>query len=264
MKQNLQFFLLFGLLFTLAACEEGVLGPRQPFCQEERQENSNGSSFDRFYNNDRITDLYASANGNLLYYHQFTYDDKGRVIENNYHDMQNNTVSPPEIIAYDEKGNWVKSTVTYSNGNEVFYTIEYDAQNQMKKLTSSSKRAGAVSVNFTIDYDWEGGNNVKRTYISSVMRQEITYEFDLSRQNKRRKEQEKLAFLSLAVAHNRNMYRKYTTISTDIASGAVTSTVQNFEYEYNSQGYPIQLTRTTTTNSASPVTTTTLFHYSCE
>ncbi|TXK50274.1 hypothetical protein FVR03_05120 [Pontibacter qinzhouensis] len=264
MKQNLHFFLLFGLLMLLTACEEGVLGPRQTVCLEVRQENNSGSTIDRQYNNQQLSEIYVLQNGNIQYYNQFFYNDKGQVIENQYYNLQNSNESPPEIISYNEKGNWIKSSSTYANGDEIYYIIEYNAQNQMKKLTSSSRRSGAVTLNFTIEYEWEGSNNVKRTYVSSAMRQVIVYEFDLNRQNKRRKEQEKIAFMSLTVAHNRNMYRRQTTTTTDIASGRVTETVSDFLYEYNSQGYPLQLTRTSTTNAAAPVTNTTSFYYDCE
>ncbi len=153
---------------------------------------------------------------------------------------------------------------TGASGNAYYYEAEYNDQNQIKKLTYSTNRGGTVTINYTIPYEWEGGNNTVYTYNSPTSRQVSRYEFDLDKENKQRKEQEQLAFLSNSVAHNKNMVKRLVNTSTNLITGATTETIHQYNYQYNDKGFPTQLTRTSTTGTAAPSVNTTNYEYTCD
>lgn len=253
------------ILFT--ACEEGVFGPRQVSCLEYRQTTRSGSNetvTEREYEDGKLTQFRQSTNGTTHSYFIFTYDNEGRISESQRTNPTNNAPLSVLRITYNARGKWIKVTIPNTDGSFSILEAEYNSQDQIQKFTSSTDRSGVKTINYTITYEWEGGNNTTYTFVSSSTRQVIQYEFDLARENKLRKEQEKLAFLFNAVAHNRNMSRRSTSTVTTLATGVTTQTISNNSYEYNEDGYPERLTRTNTTGTAAPVVTTTEFEYSCD
>lgn len=252
----------------LSACEEGVFGPRQISCLEYRRTSRSNSSTsenttEREYEGNRLVQTINSANGTPLSRYTFTYGSDGRISEIQLFSGQNSTPQVPYKVSYNEKGKWVSFRSTNTTGNIAIFEAEYNSQNQIQKYTSSTDRAGVKTVNYTITYEWEGGNNTVVTFVSPTFRQVIRNEFDLSQENKSRKEQEKTAFLSNSVAHNRNMLRRSTSSVTTLTTGVTTQTVSDYSFEYNEAGYPERHTRTTTTGTATPTVVTTTYEYSC-
>jgi hypothetical protein len=262
MKQLYQVLLLLFLPLFLASCEEGVFEPQPAECLEVRQEDDAGNAWEKVYDGQEISQQRYLKDQSLQYYYSFVYGDDGRVSEIQYLDAQGAPYAPSEFITYDEEGRWSKSTVTYPNDDITTYSIEYDTQGQLQKITSSTDKSGTVTQNYTATYTWMNGNNVSRTYASASQQQEIQYEFDLDQENKRRKEQKKVAFLSLAVAYNQNMIKRVRTVTTSGSTKTITESA--YDYEYNEEGYPSSLTRTTTVNSDAPSTSTTSFMYDCD
>lgn len=265
MKHFLRLLLFLCLPLLLAACEEGAFGPRQLSCLETRQTSDTGSSIDKVYNNDkRITELHNVQNGEVRSYYLFTYGSDGRISESKFFDAVNSTELEPERITYNASGKWLKTTRTTAAGNTAIFEAEYNSQGQIQKLTSRTERAGAVTENYTINYEWMGGNNTVYTLVSPTIRRVIRYEFDMELENKRRQEQEKLAFFYASVGFNKNMYKRVTTTSTDLATNNTTETRTDYSYQLNENGYPVELTRTITTGTGTPSTATTYFEYSCD
>ena len=263
MKQLYKTLLFLCLPFFLASCEEGVFEPQPASeCLEIMQEDNAGNALEKVYEDQKIIRHRYLKDQSLQYYYTFIYGDGGRISEIQYFNAQDSPYAPSEFITYDDEGRWSKSTITNSNGDIITYSIEYDSQGQLQKITSSTNKAGIETQNYTVTYTWVGGNNVSRTYESAFQRQEIQYEFDLDQENKRRKEQMKLSFLSLAVAHNKNMFKHIRSVNT---SGSTTTTTESaYDYEYDEEGYPQTLTRTTTVNSDAPSTSITNFTYDCD
>ena len=262
MKKLYRSLLFLCLPLALASCEEGVFEPQSANCLETKQEDNEGNAWEKVYDGQEISQQRYLKGQLLQYYYSYVYGDDGRVSEIQYLDAKDAPYAPSEFITYDEEGRWSKSTVTYPNGDVSIYSAEYDSQGQLQKITSSTNKSGTVTQNYTATYTWLNGNNVSRTYESASQRQETQYEFDLDQENKRRKEQKKVAFLSLAVAYNQNMFKRVKTVST---SGSTTTTTESvYDYEYNEEGYPSAVTRTTTVNSDASTTSTTTFLYDCD
>lgn len=263
MKHLLQILLLFCFPLLLMACEEGLFGePVATPCLETRREDNTGLTVERIYNGNRIAEIRYYQDLVLSSYYAFSYGNDGRLSKSQYFNVAQNTESPPQQISYNDLGKWIKSTIPQSNGNVTTITIEYDNQNQIQELTSSTNRSGVDSVNYTYTYTWEAGNNTVRAYNSPTLNLVTHYEFDQNRENMRKKEQEKLAFLSTGFIHNKNMYRQSTfTVTTDSTTN---ETVSLYNFQYNEEGYPIQLTLTRTTNYGTPTVEESLFFYDCK
>ncbi|GAB3525947.1 hypothetical protein GCM10027443_00620 [Pontibacter brevis] len=247
----------------LASCEDGVFEP-QSFsnCREISQWNDRGLRIDRIYDGKKVTKIEYYNNEVLQYYYEFTYDNNGRIVESQYVNVVNNTQSIPEIISYNDKGKWAQSTFTYPNGDITTQSVEYDNQDQIKKLTSAINRSGTSTENYTVTYAWEGGNNIGYTYTSPTSQTVVEYEFNLEQANKRRKEQEKLSFFSISVPYSRNMLQR--AVSTTTSGGTTTRTVNEYNYELDENGYPYTVTRTVTGSaSTSPSSITTYFDFDC-
>jgi hypothetical protein len=262
MKQLYKSLLLLLVPLILASCEEGVFEPQPVDCLEVKQEDDAGNAWEKVYDGQEIIQQRYLKDQSLQYYYSFIYGDDRRISEIQYLDTEGAPYSPSEFIAYDEEGRWSKSTVTYPNGDITTYSAEYDAQGQLRKITSSTDKSGTVTQNYTATYTWVDGNNVSRTYESASQRQEAQYEFNLDQENKRRKEQKKIAFLSLAVAYNQNMITRVRTVTT--SGSTETRTESTYNYAYNEEGYPSSLTRTTTVNSDASSTSITSFLYDCD
>lgn len=266
MKQFLRPLFLLCLPVLLVACEKDdpESDPKQVECLETRQTNSAGISSERVYNGDRIIELHTLRNGDLLRYYTFDYGSDGRISESHYVNVENESQNGSLTVSYNSGGKWVDARGTNSNGDTYIYEAEYDSQNQLKKFTYKTENDGNVTVYYTITYEWEGGNNTGRTFTSSTQQTVTRYEFDLDQENKRRQEQEKVAFLYTDVAYNKNMRERTVFSSTDLASGTTTETITKYDYAYNEAGYPTDATVTTTTGTATPTVSTTTIEYSCE
>lgn len=263
MKIRLHNLLLFCIPLLLMACEEGLFGePVAKPCLETRREDDTGLTVERVYNGNRIAEIRYYQNEEIRSYYAFSYGSNGRISESQYFNVAQNTEQPLQYISYNDKGKWIKTTIPYSNGDETTISIEYDNQNQIQELTSSTNRSGVDSVNYTYTYTWEAGNNTVRAYNSPTLSVVTQYEFDQNRENKRRKEQEKLAFLSTGMIHNKNMYRQSTfTVTTD---STTTETVNLYNFQYNEEGYPTHLTLTRTTDSGTPTIEESQYFYNCD
>ena len=262
MKHLLRPLILLCLPVLLSACENGMLGPQEVSCLETRQTSSDGSSSEKVYNDNKITELRYLWEGNIWDYYTFKYGSDGRISESQYFNVHDNTKQVPDKITYNASDKWVKIRATNTTEDIFSYEAEYDNQNQIRKYTSSTERDGTVTVNYTVTYEWEGGNNTRRLFSSPTQQIVTKYDFDLNRENKRRKEQEKIAFLSSYVRHNKNMYQRW--ISTNTTDSTTTETVSEYTFQYNEQGYPTQLTYTNITDSGTPTVTETDFYYDCD
>jgi hypothetical protein len=265
MKQLFRNILFLFLLFFLASCEEGVFGslqePGQQNCLEINQENSNGLAIERVYKNRRITEYRNYDRGNLQSYYAFTYGSGGRITESVFFNVVKNTQSPPDVITYNDQGKWVESSMTFPNGDVNSYFADYDSQNQIKTFTYTITKSGVSTTQFTVTYTWEGGNNIRRSYSSPTQQSVTQYVFDMERENKRRKEQEKISFLSSTVIYNKNMYARAVTTTTTATT--TTERITEYDFQYNEYGYPISAMVTNTTGSGAPTLTTTYFDYTC-
>ncbi len=237
--------------------------PNETICQELRQSNKTGGSIEQIYESDRISEVQYFQNGNLLDYYRFTYGSDGRIEESQYVNEQTGTRQVPDRITYNDKGKWIEVRGTNPTGNIFFYEAEYNGQNQLTKYTAKMERAGTVTVRYTIDYEWIGGNNTVRTYVSPTQRTVTRYNFDLNKENKRRQDQEAIGFLSTVINFNKNMRTRTAFSSTDVASGTTTESVTEYSYEYNEAGYPSTATVTSAAAGAAPTVSTTTFEYSC-
>lgn len=267
-EQLLRIFVFFCLSSLLASCEKGIFDPQPSSqlnsnCLETRQYDDAGQTIERVYDGRKVTKYQYLQYDTLRYYYDFTYDGNGRITKSQYVNALNPTAEYlPEMITYNDKGKWAKSTFTYPNGDITTQSVEYDNQDQIQKITSSTNKSDTTTVNFTATYTWVDGNNISRTYESPAQKTVVQYEFDLDQENKRRKEQEKLSFFSLAVAYNKNMYRRSTTTNT--TGFTTTETVNEYNYELDEKGYPYRVTRITTGNNySSPSSNTTYFEYDC-
>ncbi|GHA65489.1 hypothetical protein [Pontibacter akesuensis] len=263
MKKRLQFLLFFCLPLLLASCEKGIFDPEpNAKCLELSQQDDAGWVIERVYDGRKVTEIRYFQNEELRYYYEFTYGSDGRVVKSQYVDTRNNTAYTPEIITYNEQGKWARSTFNNANGTVTEISVEYDSQSQIQKITSATTKDGTTTVNYTAIYTWENGNNVRRTYTSPTQQQVVQYAFDLDQHNKRRKEQEKYAFMSLAVAHNENMLRHVSSTTTTGATTVQSET--EYSYTYNDEGYPTTLTRYITSGANPAYTATTYFSYDCD
>ncbi len=222
----------------------------------------NGLEIRREYDGNRISRYEVYNNNDPQYYYEFDYDENGRINKSQYTSMRTTNQYAPEIITYNDKGQWVKSTFTYSDNEVVTQAVEYDDKGQLQKITSSTNKAGTTTVNFTATYTWENGNNVYRTYTSPNLYYTVEYEFDLSLKNKLKKAQEKLPFFSLGVAYNKNLFTRATLTNTTNATTTKTETV--YAYELDETGYPYQVTRTTTTANGTQPPINSIYEYDCD
>lgn len=273
MKQLYQALLLLFVPLLLASCEKGLFDDPQPGsdlssnCIEIRQHDDKGVAIDRIYKGGRITKLEVSRNDTLRYYYDFTYDSNGRIAQSQYVNALNaNAKHIPEVITYDEEGKWVESTFTYSNGDVTTRSVEYDNQEQVQKITSSTNKSGNTAINSTATYTWEDGNITKVTYASPTLQQVIEYEYDLDLENKRQKAQKKLAFFyynTLELAHNKNMLKRKEISSTQ--QGTTTKITSEYNYVLDAQGYPSSLQRSTAyPDYPEPFNDNTYFEFECD
>jgi len=264
MKHFYNILLLFCVLFLATSCEKGLFDPEpRSSCLEIRQVEENGSAIEKTYDGNRITRYQFYSDQTPLNYYEFVYGEDGHINEIKYLDATGNPNAPSEFITYDDAGNWVKSTVTHSNGDVTTYAATYDSEGQVQEITSSTNKAGTVVENYKATYTWENGNNIRRTYATPTQQTEVQYEFDLDRENKRRRQQRKISFLSLAVAHNKNMFRRITTTSATTGA-ATTVAVSNYTYEYDEYGYPTSAIRSTAVNAEAPVSYSVSYQYDCD
>lgn len=266
MKNLRQRLLLFCLPLLLMACEEGLFGlplEGQSDCLEITQESNNGLTIERIYENRRITELRFMHYGELVNYFAFSYGEDGRINESQLIIVENNTEipQPPQRIFYHDNGKWSEVSTTYPNGNVTTNTAVYDNQGQIQKITSSTNKAGVISVNYTVTFTWEAGNNTVRTFTSPTNQVVSHYEFDPGQENRRQEEQEKLAFLTTGVEYNKNMYSQSVTTATTDTS--YSETVSLYSYQFNEDGYPSHLTRNNTSDSGASTITETDFLYYC-
>ncbi|MFD3002905.1 hypothetical protein ACFS7Z_21240 [Pontibacter toksunensis] len=271
-KQSFLFFVLFFLSFLLTSCEKGIFDAPQPDsessanCLETRQYDYEGAAIERIYKGNRITKLEFSRNDTLRNYYDFTYDSNGRIALSQYVNALNvNAKYLSEVITYNDEGKWSESTFTYSNGDVVTRSVEYDNQGQIHKIINSSNKSGSTTVNSTTTYTWEEGNITKVSYTSPTSQREIEYEYDLELENKRQKAQEKLAFYyynSIELPHSKNMLRQRSYSSTQ--QGTTTKSSSEYQYELDAQGYPVRIERSTTyPGYPYPFDDTTFFEYEC-
>lgn len=275
MKRHLHPLLLLCLPLVFAACETVEPEPDPELgiakCKKISQTNSEGYTNKMLYSGENPNPyrLEGYQNEVLLDYMDLTYDDEGRVIERLYTDVEKGTgyYSPVQIF-YNADGKWQETRVSYYNSSQTYVSdvteAEYNNQNQIIKYTSLQEHElNGDTVNFTITYDWTGGNNSLRTLTSPTVKTVTQNEFDLSHENMRRGAQEKLAFNSSWVSHNKNMLKSRTYTYTDLASGVVTITKSEYDWEYDEAGYPAKVVVTSVTGDAEPVVSTTTFEFSC-
>ncbi|MHA6248490.1 hypothetical protein ACXYMU_11175 [Pontibacter sp. CAU 1760] len=262
MRQLSRVILLLCLPLLFFSCEDGLLETQTSKCLETSQWDDQGWRIERTYDGRKITKLEYFYNDELQYYYEYTYGSGSRIVQSQYYNAKNNTVGTPEVITYNDKGKWAKSTFTSTNGRVTTQSVEYDDQDRIQKITSVTDNSGTITNNFTITYTWAGGNNTGYTYTTATSETVAKYEFNLDQENKRRKEQEKTSFMSLAIPYNQNMLKRSEATTTTGAT--TTKRVIEYNYELDEKGYPYRLTRTISgTSYASPITDVTEFEFDC-
>lgn len=262
-NHSFRIFILFSLPLVFTSCEKGLFDP-QPLstCLETRQYDEFERAIERKYDGKKITRYQVLKNNELQYYYDFTYDNNGRIIKSQHVNALNGNESTPQMITYNDAGKWIKSTYTFPNGDVSTRSVDYNAQGQIQQTTSSTTKSGTTTVNYTVDYTWEGGNNTSLTFTTPQQKLILQYEFDLDQENKRQKEQEKLAFLPFEVLHNKNVLTKRSTTNT--TGTATTQTVSEYSYEFDEKGYPYRVTSVTTgTAYTTPSIDVTYFEFVC-
>lgn len=257
-------FILLPLLFS--ACEGEDPEPddddEPKECLEISQTSSSGHTYEKIYDGNRLMEQRTLFNGELLNYHIFEYGAEDHIIASELIDVRGGVDYAVSQISYNANGKWVENRAVYSTENWVA-VAEYDTQNQMKEYRFIIEKDGAETVNYTVDYEWVGGNNTVRNFTSPTQKFVMRYEYDLERANLRREALENVAFLSNVLAHNKNMRKRTVTTFTDLATEVTTETVTEYAYEYDAAGYPTKVTVTNTTGTGTAAVSTTNFSYTC-
>ncbi|AHM62687.1 hypothetical protein D770_22200 [Flammeovirgaceae bacterium 311] len=249
-------------MFSACEGEDPELDDEVNECLEINQTSNTGYSYDKIYDGHRLMEQRTLFNGELLNYHIFDYGPEDHIIESELIDLRSGADYAPSRITYNSNGKWVENRAIYSTENWVS-VAEYDSQNQIKEYRFITEKDGTETVNYTVTYEWVGGNNTVRTFTSPTQRSVTRYEYDLQRDNLRREALENISFLTNVIAHNKNMRKRTVAASTDLASNITTETVTDYEYEYNEAGYPTKVTVTNTMGTATPAVSVTNFSYSC-
>jgi hypothetical protein len=238
-----------------------------PACRpvkEQRLDDPTGYTLHEYDAQRNLTKSTTYKRDAVVYLATYQHNAQGRVTRCTYKSMYN-TAQPETWKEYnfsflhDDKG---QMTSFVMNSNDDLSreegTCEYDADGNRVKTTTAETRNGYTSTVIRT-YEYKDGNLVKAYFDPGTMGERMfAYEYYPDRENKF-KSSNRYPYLTSATP-SRNMVKKVT--GTGNAPSAFSS-VDQYSYEYNDQGFVVKDVHTYTFGTTSSTISRT-YEYSCQ
>ncbi|AHM61253.1 hypothetical protein D770_14995 [Flammeovirgaceae bacterium 311] len=275
MKNVLVLCILFiPILITSCENEENEPVPQLIECLETSITYTTGVKYIKHYNsNDQLIKLeqIGIKTGDLLQYYTFDYDTKGFI--SRFHRVSSSApnLNGTHITQYDTKGNWIEDRHSYTSG-EVFNIIvkaEYDSKNQISTLTWLREKDGVETVTATDIFMWQNGNIISKKSNQGDFRVNDEYEYYEDRENKAKMGAETMVLLSHfgvsdVISYNKNFIKRDSRTVNDLIAGTVSERTREYDYEFDSDGYPTKADIITTVDTNEPTLVTSTYEFTCD